>query len=238
MACLNNLRSLLASARGLFFFLFISLELSAQINNPKGVISGQIITVDNEPAEGVAVQLTGTDKVTLTSETGFYIFKNLPAGTYQVNVSVKGYKPLETTVVLSENGKQNNISFKLVLSDAQLAEVVVSSGGRYKVDRVSSSLRLPSSILETPQNIQVISKRTLADQQVFDIVDGITRNVSGVSRQGHWDNQYANIRMRGSKIPAFRNGMNIEASWGPTAEDAAMIENIEFVKGPAGFMLA
>ncbi len=55
---------------------------------------------------------------------------------------------------------------------------------------------------------------------------------------GHWDNQYANIRMRGSKIPAFRNGMNIEASWGPTAEDAAMIENIEFVKGPAGFMLA
>ena len=241
MECLNKLRSsLLASVCGLFFFLFISLELSAQINNPKGVISGQIITVDNEPAEGVAVQLTGTgtDKATLTSETGFYIFKNLPAGAYQVNVSVKGCKPLDTTVVLTENGKQNNISFKLVLSDAQLAEVVVSSGGRYKVDRVSSSLRLPSSILETPQNIQVISKRTLADQQVFDIVDGITRNVSGVSRQGHWDNQYANIRMRGSKIPAFRNGMNIEASWGPTAEDASMIEHIEFVKGPAGFMLA
>ncbi|HEX6429148.1 MAG TPA: TonB-dependent receptor, partial [Niastella sp.] len=200
--------------------------------------SGQILTADNEPAESVAVQLTGTDKVTLTSETGFYIFKNLPAGTYQVNVSVKGYKPLETTVVLAENSKQNNISFKLVLSDAQLAEVVVSSGGRYKIDNPSSSLRLASSILETPQNIQVISKRTLADQQVFDIVDGITRNVSGASRMGHWDNQYANIRMRGSKIPAFRNGMNIEASWGPTAEDASMIENIEFVKGPAGFMLA
>lgn len=209
------------------------------MNGPKGVISGQVITVDNEPAEGVAISLTGpVEKQTLTTETGYYLFKNLPAGTYKVDVTVKGYKPLETTVTLSENGKKNNISFKLELSDAQLTEIVVTSGGRYKIDKPSSSLRLASSILETPQNIQVISKRTLADQQVFDIVDGITRNVSGASRMGHWDNQYANIRMRGSKVPAFRNGMNIEASWGPTAEDASMIENIEFVKGPAGFMLA
>jgi len=240
MNCLNKqCRRLLSAALQTFFCLMVTLSVNAQqINTSKGVISGQILTNDNEPAESVAVQLAGTDKMTLTTESGFYIFKNLPAGTYHVNVTVKGYKPLEATVVLAENGKQNNISFRLELSDAQLAEVVISSGGRYKVDRVSSSLRLPSSILETPQNIQVISKRTLADQQVYDIVDGITRNVSGVSRMGHWDNQYANIRMRGSKIPAFRNGMNIEASWGPTAEDAAMIENIEFVKGPAGFMLA
>lgn len=230
----------LSSVLSIFLCLFISVNGLAQpINQPKGVISGQIITVDNEPAEGVAVMVTGpVTKQSLTTETGYYLFKNLPAGTYKIDITVKGYKPLDTTVTISENGKQNNISFKLILSDAQLTEIVVTSGGRYKVDNPSSSLRLASSILETPQNIQVISKRTLADQQVFDIVDGITRNVSGASRMGHWDNQYANIRMRGSKIPGFRNGMNIEASWGPTAEDASMIENIEFVKGPAGFMLA
>ncbi|HEY8896180.1 MAG TPA: TonB-dependent receptor [Niastella sp.] len=230
----------LSCVLSIFLCLFLSINGSAQaINQPKGVISGQIITVDNEPAEGVAVMITGpVTKQSLTTETGYYLFKNLPAGSYKVDVTVKGYKPLDTTVTISENGKQNNISFRLVLSDAQLTEIVVTSGGRYKIDKPSSSLRLASSILETPQNIQVISKRTLADQQVFDIVDGITRNVSGASRMGHWDNQYANIRMRGSKIPAFRNGMNIEASWGPTAEDASMIENIEFVKGPAGFMLA
>jgi iron complex outermembrane recepter protein len=230
----------LSSVLSIFLCLFLSINGSAQaINQPKGVISGQIITVDNEPAEGVAVMITGpVTKQSLTTETGYYLFKNLPAGSYKVDVTVKGYKPLDTTVTISENGKQNNISFKLVLSDAQLTEIIVTSGARYKIDNPSSSLRLASSILETPQNIQVISKRTLADQQVFDIVDGITRNVSGASRMGHWDNQYANIRMRGSKIPGFRNGMNIEASWGPTAEDASMIENIEFVKGPAGFMLA
>lgn len=238
MNCLIKLRSSLLVAVCALLCVIQSPKLAAQSNTPRGVISGQITTADNEPAESVAVQLAGTEKMTLTTETGYYIFKNLPAGTYHVNVTVKGYKPLETTVVLAENGKQNNISFQLELSDAQLAEVIVSAGGRYKIDRVSSSLRLQSPILETPQNIQVISKKTLADQQVFDIVDGITRNVSGAARMGHWDNQYANIRMRGSKIPAFRNGMNIEASWGPTAEDASMIEHIEFVKGPAGFMLA
>ncbi|MBN9385172.1 MAG: TonB-dependent receptor [Chitinophagaceae bacterium] len=231
-------RSFLPSVLSTLFFLFATTGISAQWNTGKGVISGQIITADNVPAEGVTVRLTGTDRVSLSSENGFFIFKDLPAGTYRIEVSLVGYKPLDKTVLLTENGKKNNISFQLEVSDAQLDEVVVRSGGRYKVDRVSSSLRLQSPILEVPQNIQVISGRTLADQQVFDVVDDITRNVSGVSRMGHWDNQYANIRMRGSKIPAFRNGMNIEASWGPTAEDAAMIENIEFVKGPAGFMLA
>ncbi|RFM26440.1 TonB-dependent receptor [Deminuibacter soli] len=239
MRFFNTLRRRLLPSALTFFCLVLSVNLFAQLNTDKGIISGQIITADNQPAEGVIVRLIGTDKATLTTENGFYMFKNLPAGTYQVDVSLMGYKPLDKKVVLAENGKQNNISFQLEVSDAQLNEVVVRSGGnRYKVDRVSPSLRLQSSILETPQNIQVISKQTLADQQVFDVVDGITRNVSGATRVGHWDNQYANIRMRGSKIPAFRNGMNIEASWGPTAEDAAMIENIEFVKGPAGFMLA
>jgi iron complex outermembrane receptor protein len=208
-------------------------------NEEKGTITGQVTTTDNKVAEGVTVRLKGTKRVSITTETGFYSFKHLPAGTYEVEVFLVGHTPVSKTVTIGLDGKKNNVSFQLNISQVELEEVVVSSGSnRYKVNSASPSLRLQSSLLETPQNIQVISAQTLADQQVFDPVDGITRNVSGASRVGHWDNQYAQIRMRGSKIPAFRNGMNIEASWGPTAEDAAMIERIEFVKGPAGFMLA
>src|SRR5690606_30979194 len=48
-----------------------------------------------------------------------------------------------------------------------------------------------------------------------------------------------NIKMRGSKIQAFRNGMNVVApSWGPLSEDMATVERVEFVKGPAGFMMS
>jgi iron complex outermembrane receptor protein len=44
--------------------------------------------------------------------------------------------------------------------------------------------------------------------------------------------------MRGSNVGAFRNGMNVSTTWGPLTEDMSMVERIEFVKGPAGFMLA
>lgn len=49
----------------------------------------------------------------------------------------------------------------------------------------------------------------------------------------HWDN----INMRGSQVTAFRNGMNVKMPWGTLAEDMSMVERIEFVKGPAGFMM-
>ena len=77
----------------------------------------------------------------------------------------------------------------------------------------------------------------MQDQQIFDMLEGVTRNVSGATRVEHWDN-YANITMRGSQVAAFRNGMNVSTTWGPLTEDMSLVERIEFVKGPAGFMLA
>jgi iron complex outermembrane recepter protein len=69
------------------------------------------------------------------------------------------------------------------------------------------------------------------------MLEGVTRNVSGATKIEHWDN-YARITMRGSNVGAFRNGMNVSTDWGPLTEDMSMVERIEFVKGPAGFMLA
>ncbi len=40
------------------------------------------------------------------------------------------------------------------------------------------------------------------------------------------------------RLPPFRNGMNVKMPWGPLLEDMSMVERIEFVKGPASFMLA
>jgi iron complex outermembrane receptor protein len=83
----------------------------------------------------------------------------------------------------------------------------------------------------------VVTAKLIANQQIFDMLEGVTRNVSGATRIEHWDN-YARITMRGSNVGAFRNGMNVSTTWGPLTEDMSMVERIEFVKGPAGFMLA
>ena len=216
---------------------FFTAAASAE-TEPLSAIKGVIITSDGTPAAYVAVQIKEKNKGTLTNEKGEFVFKRMLPGHYTLQVMLMGYKTLSQEVeVIKDQIVQVNM--QLEASDKQLKEVTINGArNRYKNDSLSGSLRLRTPILEVPQNIQVISATVMADQQAFDIVDGITRNVSGATRVGHWDNQYAQIRMRGSKIPAFRNGMNIEASWGPTAEDAAMIDRIEFVKGPAGFMLA
>lgn len=121
-----------------------------------------------------------------------------------------------------------------------LNEVVISGqNGGYTEKEVSTSLRLNTPILETPQNIQVVTKSMLKDQQVISMSDGLIRNVSGLVRMEHWGDMYTNITARGSQIQALRNGFNVVNSyWGPLTEDMSFVENIEFVKGPAGFMIS
>ena len=130
------------------------------------------------------------------------------------------------------------LDIQLSISNKELSEVVVTANkNSFKTNRLSNSLRLQTPILETPQNIQVITAKLISDQQIFDMLEGVTRNVSGATKIEHWDN-YARITMRGSNVAAFRNGMNVSTSWGPLTEDMSMAERIEFVKGPAGFMLS
>lgn len=107
---------------------------------------------------------------------------------------------------------------------------------KYKLNEVSGSLRLQAPILELPQNVQSISSRVLTDQITLNMSEGIVRNVSGARKVEHWDNVYSNVFMRGASIATFINGMNVSSTWGPINPDASMIDRIEFVKGPAGFM--
>lgn len=202
-------------------------------------IDGILINEHSEPIVGATVKLTNTGVTTSTDSEGRFVFYKLSPDTYKIEIKAFGYtKQHFETVLTDQDNHLGEISLSRHTESIDEVTVYGKYYQNYKFDSISGSLRLQTPILELPQNIQVVSSDLMADQQVFDLVDGITRNVSGATRQGHWDNQYANIRMRGSKLPAFRNGMNIEASWGPTAEDVSMIERIEFVKGPAGFMLA
>ncbi|KAA8486281.1 iron complex outermembrane receptor protein [Arcticibacter tournemirensis] len=203
-----------------------------------GTIRGRITTADGSIAAYVSVVLKGTKFGAMSDENGEYQIKRVPEGDYTMIVSAVGLSPREKQIHVS--GKGTVIAdFSLKENRAEL-EVVQIKGHRnkFKTDKVSPSLRLQSPLIEIPQNIRVVTDKLIADQLVFDIVDGVTRNVAGTVRTGHWDAQYANISTRGTTIPAFRNGMNQKMPWGPLADDAATIERIEFIKGPSGFMMA
>lgn len=202
-----------------------------------GVITGKITTSDGKPAEGVTVLVKDKNKNAIADNGGNFIIKNVPAGQQTVVVSLVGYSD-ETREVSIGQEKTSTLNIKLKLSDNELSQVVViANKSSFKTNHISNSLRLQTPILELPQNIQVVTSKTMNDQQSFDMLEGVTRNVSGATRVEHWDN-YARIMMRGSNVAAFRNGMNVSTTWGPLVEDMSYVERIEFVKGPAGFMLS
>ncbi len=218
-------------------FLFLLTAFTAAAFAQSGSIKGKIITADKKPAEGVSVLIKNTIKSTAADNTGTFEIKNLQPGAYTLVVSLIGHTDEEKEVTV-ENGKTSTVDIELSLSNKDLNEVVVvGNKNSFKTNRLSSSLRLQSPILEIPQNVQVVTSKLIYNQQIFDMLEGVTRNVSGASKVEHWDN-YARITMRGSNVGAFRNGMNVSTTWGPLTEDMSMVERIEFVKGPAGFMLA
>lgn len=219
-----------------FFIIILNLFSFLSIAQT-GSIAGRITTKDGQPAEFISVVIKGTTRGTVADIHGNYRIENIKIGSHTVQVSFVGLEAQNQKVVI-ETAKETILDFVLIEDSQQLKEVVVvSNPSKYVTDYPSISLRLKTPLLELPQNIQVVTKQLLQDQQIFDMLEGVTRNVSGVTRLEHWDN-YALLSMRGSQVGAFRNGMNVQMSWGPLAEDMSMVERIEFVKGPAGFMLA
>lgn len=221
------------------FFLSLLFSLPLLANNPEegtGIIKGIVTTSDGKSVADVSVQIRGTARGTLTDEAGRFELRKLAEGSYTLEFSYAGFAPTEQTVQVTE-GKVTQASVQLSISNKELSTVVVNSNRKFRTGKVSPSLRLTTPILEAPQNIQVITKGLITDQQSFDMLEGIQRNVSGAQKVEHWDN-YARINMRGSQLTAFRNGVNVSMPWGPLTEDMSMVDRIEFVKGPAGFMLA
>lgn len=217
----------------LLLLLFISTQIIAQTGN----IEGSVLTKDGRPAEFVNLILAGTQKTAIVNQQGTFVIEGVKPGIHNLVASFVGLNTQSKSVVV-EAGKTVKADFVLTENSKELTEVVVTANpSKYVADYPSVSLRLKTPLLEVPQNIQIVTKQIIQDQQLFDMLEGITRNVSGARRMEHWDN-YALIYMRGSQIAAFRNGMNVTMLWSPQPEDMSMVERIEFVKGPAGFMLS
>lgn len=218
-------------------FLLLSFFAGTRAQQSSAIIKGTITTADHKPAEFVTVIIKGTQKGAVSDKDGHYIIQNIQPGVYNITATLSGLKS-QTKKVELKSGETITADFTLEENVSELQTVLVTSNpGKYVTDYPSVSLRLKTPLIEVPQNIQVITKQTLQDQQIFNMQEGVIRNVSGATRSEHWET-YSRIVMRGARIAAFRNGMNVQETWGPLNEDMSMVERIEFVKGPAGFMLA
>ncbi|MCX2679549.1 TonB-dependent receptor [Galbibacter sp. EGI 63066] len=213
--------------------------LSASTFAQEGSITGKVIAEDGEVVSMATIMLKNTQKGSQADENGLFKLNNIPEGKYTIVVSSVGFLQSESkvTVIADQNTQIDNITLKE--NTEELDEVVVNGNGLndFVVKKPSPSLRLKTEVVKLPQNIQIISNEVLENQNIINMMESVTRNVSGAMMIEHWGT-FARVNMRGFKLPAFRNGMNVEMPWGPLSEDMNMVEQIEFVKGPAGFMLS
>lgn len=204
-----------------------------------GSVGGTVTSSDGSPAEFVNVTLKGASKGAIADRRGRFVIGAVIPGRYTVVASFVGLETQEKEIDVVA-GQRAVVDFTLKESAQQLDEIIIAETRNvYKIDDPSASLRIAEPLLEVPQNIQVVANDALRDQQVISMSDGVLRNVSGAVRAEHWGDMYTNVLSRGATVQAFRNGFNVVNSyWGPLTEDMSFVDHIEFVKGPAGFMLS
>ena len=104
----------------------------------------------------------------------------------------------------------------------------------YHIIDATTATKTDASIMQTPMNIQVVPKAIINDQQDINIVDAITRNVSGVQADHGSGDIYENFIIRGFQTQGdtYRNGLL--RNFGTF--DPANMEQIEVIKGPASML--
>ena len=113
----------------------------------------------------------------------------------------------------------------------------------YVLPNATAGTKTDTPIMETPLNIQVVSKQVMKDQQVITLGDAL-KNVSGVivnsesSIGGYYNNQAGsetNIILRGfTSQTTFRNGFRLQQ--GGANRNMSNVESVEVLKGPAAIL--
>ena len=100
--------------------------ISALAQTPLGSLTGTVRDSQNAVLPGATVQLrhttTGAQQMTTTNEIGVFTFAQLPAGTYQVEVSLSGFRTRTYNDVTVTVGQEYSLSVQLAVG--QLTEVV------------------------------------------------------------------------------------------------------------------
>jgi outer membrane receptor for ferrienterochelin and colicin len=129
----------------LILSLFLTQTVIAQTN---GKLSGWIVDKNTQkPIEGASIQLVNTKYKTISDAKGYYSFKNIPTGQYQVDFTSIGSIPFSLFNVVVTVGNEITNTIELVPTELQLKEVQVSTTRR----------TVRTATLETPLSVQKLT---------------------------------------------------------------------------------
>ena len=75
--------------------IIIIIVLSSIVNGSDGILTGRVSDINtHQPLIGVNIIISGTDLGSATDSLGSFMIKNIPVGSYDLNASMIGYKPI------------------------------------------------------------------------------------------------------------------------------------------------
>jgi iron complex outermembrane receptor protein len=202
-----------------------------------GSICGYIMLRNDKQAENIMVVLKDSIAGILTNNKGYFEINNLHSGDYAINI-LAGELLLhtETITVAADSTTKVDIIIPSI-NRLHLSEVMINaSKATYIIEKPSVSLRIREDLIEVPQNIAVINAQTIRDIGAIT-TDGILRTAAGVLPSNNAGQDiYTMIRGSTTQNSILRNGIGAGYYYNINP-DPAMIDRVEFIKGPAGFMI-
>ncbi|MET3026503.1 TonB-dependent receptor [Flavobacterium sp. UW10123] len=213
-----------------FLILFLCSE-TAFSQSTVGAISGKAVVKDGNYLQGATVKISELNKTTTTDSDGTYQLKNIPFGTYLVEIKLNGYESSPASVIIDQNNTEVTLDFELTYTSQKLEEVIVSSGGNRFARKESEEVsKMKLKNMENPQVYTIVSKELMKEQVITDY-NSAFKNVPGagiaeVRNQGRTTNI-----SRGFATPQLvRNGVG---SFTYNSIDPSNLERIEVIKGPS-----
>jgi len=140
---IRNLMILLAAA--------LALAISSGFANAQvlyGSIVGNVTDPQAAVLPGVSVTITNTGTGlkldTVTDDTGSYVFRNLPPGTYDMTLSLKSFKEMRQSAIIVSAGNPKRVDATLQIGAAQESVTVTADAATLKTEKADLNTELNS----------------------------------------------------------------------------------------------
>ncbi|TZF85756.1 TonB-dependent receptor (plasmid) [Pedobacter sp. BS3] len=207
------------------------LSNSSFAQRAKGIITGTVVTADNQPLAFATVMLKDTRYGTMAKEDGRFKF-DAPAGNYTLIITYAGYITTQQSITVT-SGQENNVRQITVKSAAnQLREVVVADIQKNKFAKkpTTTPAKIPLADLENPQVYSMVTKEIMQEQLAVDFNTAVA-SVPGVVASNGVNDSGNDFTLRGFRSNAtFRNGLVVDPR---TQTEIVNIERVEVLKGPS-----
>ena len=207
----------------LFWVTFFSIPLLLAQYKLTGIVTD---SETKQPLNNALVTLTDLKQNTTTNQYGAFIFPNIKAGRYFVEVSGNNYNSLTISV---EVKKDSIINFELQKSAKEISEVVVTAVSR------------ASELKKIPIVIKTLDKNQINQNASSNVIDGL-KNVPGIN-QITTGAAISKPVIRGlgyNRVITLVDGIRQEGQqWGDehgVEIDDFSVGKVEIVKGPGSLM--